>query len=270
MDRLENSTRPRGADGKRRKGATRSEQQAEATAQDINPVIDLTHDDSEDGGAKTTKKTKKMKKGGKAVARSQRHLGQVDLTQDDDEGGDDAPPKRAADDSNDLIITGAQRSPERRVCFGRIYGKAHIHRIPQDGVLKGGKWAYQKVTFEAGEAPGQQVLKLTLCDGEGAAFGALTAPTAQPFSPLLRRQDVSKVDLVIAVDEFTEREGEAPGSAVSRVVDVEILVWGPRRAADFVGKRFSKLQFFFANPRDKEMATVGEYFNPHHLHPDEA
>ncbi|GAM84556.1 hypothetical protein ANO11243_025520 [Dothideomycetidae sp. 11243] len=171
--------------------------------------------------------------------------GIVDLTEDDDE----------------LTIVSSRHvgpDPNQEVCIGTISSKMHAHRVPfvSSRALDGlkGRWPPSRVALRI--LPGQTFV-IDVLDKKGNAFGKLDVKESHALAQLLNGSKVHGMRCSAFLTDRPKKQGQETGHSISEQMDIRIVIFCFRKAAEGIRKVLSQknvyLQFPSANTEGKEI-----------------
>ncbi|KAK6441789.1 hypothetical protein LTR95_001983 [Oleoguttula sp. CCFEE 5521] len=201
-------------------------------------------------------------------------------------------PIEVADDDDDLEITSSKRlcklkgcrnevtderatvcesCTERRldynfeVCMGVLHCQANRTRIPafaESSTLGKDFWPPTRCRYEREGGARDSIIHLV--DRTGARFARITAQAAVALCSLLEpaAQNLNKFRIKVFVGRTPRKADEVPKMAVSDVINVQIIMYGPRNKADSMGRFLSQRNLFLSNPMTGVDSGV-EVYNPH-------
>ncbi|TKA82664.1 hypothetical protein B0A55_01475 [Friedmanniomyces simplex] len=171
----------------------------------------------------------------------------IDLTADDDDG-------KGKDD--DLMFMGEKQKKSvseenKEVCLGGLQGKANISRIPMysDRALAGlGKdtWPRLKLDHRRSEN-GQNNLKIELLDRAQRVVGLIEFRVAAALVPLLNGNNTNRLRMVVWLAQWPRAKNDRPGQHVSKHLDIQIILYAPRKHTAMIGKYLSQKQLFLTS-----------------------
>ncbi|TKA24865.1 hypothetical protein B0A50_06594 [Salinomyces thailandicus] len=188
-------------------------------------------------------------------------------------GPSTAPIDLTADDGDDdLVITG--QNPRARidptteeVCCGVLGCKATISRIPvtsQKALPE--YWPRTKLRVRREIATD---IKVDLVDREGHRCGYLEYKVASVLCPLLNGQQTNKIRLEAYLETHRRVKNEHVGQAVSKTLNLSLLIYAPENRTGPIGKQLSQRQLFLTSPGRHGLNVGKRICNPHdikHVH----
>ncbi|KAK0867830.1 hypothetical protein LTS02_003994 [Friedmanniomyces endolithicus] len=186
----------------------------------------------------------------------------IDLTADDDDG-------KGKDD--ELVFMGETQKKNvseenKEVCLGGLQGKANISRIPMysDRALAGlGKetWPRLKLEHRRSEQSGQNNLQIELLDRAGRVIGFIEYRVAAALVPLLHASNTNHLRITVWLSQWPRGKMDKPGQHVSKHLDIQIILYAPRKHTSMIGKYLSQKQLFLTSLAG--VYTGKEIENPH-------
>ena len=229
------------------------------------------HDDDDDDGSPDHKKAKSTFQGFSSGGPMSEHRKEEQKKLAAKNGPSTDPIDLTAGDDDDVIVTGEKFSEDaanQEVCCGVLRCKATISRIPQvvKSLLGPDHWPRTKLKAQRGVST---ALKIDLIDRAGHKCGYLELRVARALVPILNGQQMNKIRIVPYLDTHARVKGEQPGQAVSKALDVFLVIYAPRGRADNIGRHLSQHNLFLSSPQMMGLSAGKETYNPHdikHVH----
>ncbi|KAK3074771.1 hypothetical protein LTR53_002503 [Teratosphaeriaceae sp. CCFEE 6253] len=181
-----------------------------------------------------------------------------------------APIDLTADDDGDLVFMGETQKPSvseenREVCLGMIQGKANFSRIPvytEKAMNAIGKesWPRLKLGFRRGV---ENVLnnKIELLDKQQRLVGYVELKVAAALVQLLDGREKSKFRITIWLASWPRRKDDRCGQHISKNLDIQMMLFAPRKHKTMIGNFLSQRQLFLTSTRGLQNGLEEE--NPH-------
>lgn len=188
----------------------------------------------------------KDKRGEAADMPSLSRMNTVDLTE-------------SIDEPNEAVPTEDVQNQE--VCYGMIQGaKVNCHIVPspkpEHKSLQPGWWPGVKIVLNRKHGDSYNIIHAK--DYTRQVVGRLDSSTAYGLCPLL---DAPRLQLRTDSRIPTRKiDGERAGQATSRVYNLDLMLYGPRKSAKTVGKHLSQKQLWLRNPARLDPGV--KYENP--------
>lgn len=174
-----------------------------------------------------------------------------------------------ADDDDDVVITSESVKPKRdpaseEVCIGTLECQANIHRIPaaSENYLGKSHWPWTRINLKRVGNARDSIIELV--DKNGNTFGKLAVVQAAALSQLMGGSHMSGFRVKAYLPVRKREPNEVAGTAVSRGIRVDAVLYCKMGAATSMGRYLSQKQLWLSTPQrvdnGKEGAT--KVFNP--------
>lgn len=154
---------------------------------------------------------------------------------------------------------------EKDVCYGQLLVKVQANLVPKPSsnaiYVSDNHWPAMKCSLE--RTGRDKDIIMTVTDPCGNQFGRLEATAAGTLVPLLDTSSL-KLRLQARLYERLREQNEWPGQPTSKLMSMRLLIYGPRKSSDPVGRWLGQHNLWLQPPLgvDKGLMIV----NPHEKH----
>ncbi|KAF2837186.1 hypothetical protein M501DRAFT_938002 [Patellaria atrata CBS 101060] len=171
----------------------------------------------------------------------------------------------AGDETDDDVIITYDRS-DQEICLGRLekaFVQAFLIPTPKLGSSLGNHAMWPPLKVELRRRVSTDSV-ITVIDPAGKPFGKLDVRTSMALSPMMDAVKTNKIRLQARLIAHKKKPGESPGQSCSKLLEVIIVIYSPRKMAPGIGKFLSQKQLWLREPANPDRGV--EYINPQQEH----